>query len=125
MDKEKLRQFKDSLLKLKSEITRMLETQDQPMELRDSFDSVDLATDMIGKMMGALVSSTYEKNLEKIEAALKRMEKDEFGQCLVCGSEISVARLEALPFTLYCIDCQKELEKKRELIREQTEPNFY
>lgn len=125
MDKQKVQEFKENLLKLKTEVVRILENQDQPSELRDSFDDVDIATDMMEKMMGALVSSNYENNLERIEAALKRIEKDEFGKCLVCGTEITLARLEALPFTLYCIDCQKEIEKKRELIKQRTEVEFF
>lgn len=121
MEKEKFEEFKENLLKLKVELTRMLEAQDKPAELRDSYDDADLATDMMGKMMGALVSSNYEKNLERVNAALDRMERGEFGKCLVCSTDIPPARLEALPFTLYCIDCQKEIEKKREFIRQQRE----
>ncbi|UCH92282.1 MAG: TraR/DksA family transcriptional regulator [Candidatus Aminicenantes bacterium] len=120
MNEEKLEQFKENLLKLKVELTRMLESQDKPMELRDAFDDADITTNMMEKMINALVSSNYEKNLERVEAALERIQEGQFGKCLVCGSEIPLGRLEALPFTLYCIDCQKEIERKRELIRDQT-----
>lgn len=120
MNKEKLAQFKENLLKLKVEITRTLETRDEPMELRDSFDDADLTTNIMEKMMNSLVSSNYEKNLERVNYALERIRNNEFGICLVCGKEIPLARLEALPFTLYCIDCQKEIERKRELIKQQS-----
>jgi DnaK suppressor protein len=120
MNKEKLDQFKENLLRLKVQITGMLESQDKPQELRDAFDNPDIANEMIEKMMSTLVSSNYEKNLERINAALERIQNGEFGKCLVCSAEIPLPRLEALPFTLYCITCQKEIEKKRELIREQT-----
>lgn len=125
MDEEKLEQFRENLQKLKTEITRILETQDKPMELRDAFDDADITTEMMEKMMGALVSSNYERNLDKIDAALKRIENNEFGKCMVCGSEIPLGRLEALPFTLYCIACQKEIERKRELLRQQREVEFF
>jgi RNA polymerase-binding protein DksA len=120
MNKEKLEQFKENLLKLKTEITRILETQAEPKELRDAFDDPDIANEIMEKMMSALFSSNYEKNLERIDAALERMQDGQFGICQVCGAEIPLPRLEALPFTLYCIDCQKEIERKRELIRQQT-----
>jgi DnaK suppressor protein len=120
MNKEKLEQFKENLLKLKVEISRMLETQAKPKELRDAFDDPDIANEMMEKMMSALVSSNYEKNLERIDAALERIRDGQFGICQVCSAEIPLPRLEALPFTLYCINCQKEIERKRELIREQT-----
>ena len=120
MNKEKLEQFKGNLLKLKVEITRMLETQAEPKELREAFDDPDIATEMMEKMMSALVSSNYEKNLERIDAALERIQEGQFGICQVCATEIPLPRLEALPFTLYCINCQKEIERKRELIKQQT-----
>jgi len=120
MKKEKLEQFKDNLLKLKADISRMLQTQSEPKELRDAFDDPDIATEMMEKMMSTLVSSNYESNLERIDAALERLQEGQFGKCVVCGTEIPLPRLEALPFTLYCINCQKEIEKNRELLRQQT-----
>ena len=120
MNKEKLEQFKENLLNLKVQITRMLESRDKPVGIRDSFDSLDIANEMSEKMMGALFSFNYEKNLDRIDAALERIEKGEFGKCLVCAGEIPLPRLETLPFTLYCVKCQKEIERKRELIRQQT-----
>jgi DnaK suppressor protein len=120
MKKEKLAQFKDNLLKLKADISRMLQTQSEPKELRDAFDDPDIATEMMEKMMSTLVSSNYESNLERIDAALERLQEGQFGKCVVCGTEIPLPRLEALPFTLYCINCQKEIEKNRELLRQQT-----
>jgi DnaK suppressor protein len=120
MNKEKLELFKENLLRLKVEITRMLESQAEPKELRDAFDDPDIANEMMEKMMSAMVSSNYEKNLERIDAALERIQDGQFGKCQVCSVEIPLPRLEALPFTLYCINCQKEIERKRELIRQQT-----
>ena len=120
MNKEKLEQFKENLLKLKVEITRILENQAEPKELRDAFDDPDIANQMMEKMMSSLFSSNYEKNLERIDAALERIQEGQFGICQVCAAEIPLPRLEALPFTLFCIDCQKEIERKREQIRQKT-----
>jgi len=36
-----------------------------------------------------------------------------FGQCMVCEEEIGAKRLEALPWTRYCIACQESSEKNR------------
>jgi DnaK suppressor protein len=43
-----------------------------------------------------------------IDAALKRMLQDQFGVCEACGSPISKARLEALPWTPLCRDCMEQ-----------------
>ena len=42
-----------------------------------------------------------------IAAALKRMEHDDFGYCLVCGDDIPYKRLMADPAVTRCIDCQQ------------------
>ena len=41
-----------------------------------------------------------------IAAALKRMEDDDYGYCLVCGEDIPYKRLMADPAVTRCIDCQ-------------------
>ncbi|MDQ2965745.1 MAG: TraR/DksA family transcriptional regulator [Chloroflexota bacterium] len=48
-----------------------------------------------------------DKELELVEAALRRLEEGTFGRCLRCGQEIPSGRLEALPWAAYCITCQK------------------
>jgi len=42
-----------------------------------------------------------------IEAALARIAQDRFGVCEKCGSPISKARLEAVPWTRLCRDCKE------------------
>ncbi|MCY1042736.1 TraR/DksA C4-type zinc finger protein [Corallococcus sp. bb12-1] len=37
-----------------------------------------------------------------IDAALRRMDTDVFGECVDCGNEISMDRLEAMPFAIRC-----------------------
>jgi DnaK suppressor protein len=47
------------------------------------------------------------KNLTQIDAALKRIDKGEFGICLDCEEEIAPKRLSALPWARYCLHCQE------------------
>lgn len=42
--------------------------------------------------------------LHEIEAALARITDGSYGTCVVCGNEIAEGRLEARPWTPYCID---------------------
>ena len=46
--------------------------------------------------------------LRAIDAALRRITQDRFGVCEACGSPISKARLEALPWTHLCRDCMEQ-----------------
>ena len=43
--------------------------------------------------------------LGDVEHALAKLETDAYGTCERCGTEISEARLEAMPATRYCISC--------------------
>ena len=43
--------------------------------------------------------------IRRIDAALARLEADEFGDCLRCGEEIEPARLELDPAVPLCFDC--------------------
>lgn len=43
--------------------------------------------------------------LRRIDAALDRAEKGEYGYCVKCGEEIAEARLNALPDTPFCANC--------------------
>ena len=53
------------------------------------------------------------KLIRKIDAALERIEQDEYGYCEVCGIEIGIRRLEARPTATLCIDC-KTIDEFRE-----------
>jgi DnaK suppressor protein len=57
----------------------------------------------------ALIQMKSE-TLNKIDAALRRLEEQTYGDCFECGEEISEARLRALPFAVRCKDCEEARE---------------
>jgi len=50
--------------------------------------------------------------LRAVEAALRRMGDDSYGECIDCGEAIPRARLEANPAAERCIACQQRAEKR-------------
>lgn len=85
-------------------------------EVRDeSSGTVHLDQQSVGRLsrMDALQSQALAKagkvraehQLRLIEAALKRIDLDEFGECVECGEAINPKRLEIDPTTLNCIEC--------------------
>jgi RNA polymerase-binding transcription factor DksA len=46
-----------------------------------------------------------EQELFQIDRALARANQGEYGICSNCGESIPLVRLEAVPFTVYCVDC--------------------
>jgi DnaK suppressor protein len=57
----------------------------------------------------ALIQMKSE-TLNKIDAALRRLDEGSYGDCFECGEEISEARLRALPFAVRCKDCEEARE---------------
>ena len=57
----------------------------------------------------ALIQMKAE-TLNKIDVALRRLEKGTYGQCFECGDEIAKARLLAIPFAVRCRDCEEARE---------------
>ena len=47
----------------------------------------------------------------KIREAIGRIEEGSYGECTVCGEDISGRRLEVRPVTTHCIDCKTEAEQ--------------
>jgi RNA polymerase-binding transcription factor len=52
-----------------------------------------------------------EAQLALVDAAVERLEAGTFGTCVRCGKPIAAARLEALPWAAYCIDCQRIVDR--------------
>ena len=45
--------------------------------------------------------------LQAISAALGRLDSGSYGECLTCGDDIELRRLEARPETFLCLSCQR------------------
>ena len=52
--------------------------------------------------------------LNRIDAALRRLDEGSYGNCIQCGDEIAEARLRALPFAVRCKGCEEALETDEE-----------
>lgn len=57
--------------------------------------------------MAEAASRRRETRRKRIDAALTRIEDDEFGYCQDCGDEISAARLDLDPTLPNCVSCAK------------------
>jgi DnaK suppressor protein len=49
--------------------------------------------------------------VNRITAALERLEEGEYGLCVECGEKIAPARLRAMPEVTTCVRCQDRLER--------------
>jgi len=76
----------------------------------DSLDVADQAVLSYQKELIFKQGTEGHSQLSLVRLALERMHEGTFGDCLHCGAAIGEKRLEALPWTPYCIDCQEKVE---------------
>ncbi len=116
MDKAFVEKMKQKLLEMKSEIVRNLAAENEDfkeiVETDDSKDLVDVASTDIDKKTLDALSAQELKRLRLIEAALSRIENDRYGICMKSGKIIPKERLEAIPYALYRVEYQNEIERR-------------
>jgi DnaK suppressor protein len=74
-------------------------------------DEADLANKSLHTDLALDARARESRELQLIDDALHKIDGGEYGTCGECGGSIAMARLEALPFAEFCIDCQEELER--------------
>jgi DnaK suppressor protein len=77
----------------------------------------DAGSDAYDRDFALSLLSQEQDSLYEIDEALKRIESGTYGICEMSGKPIPHARLEALPFTRYTVECQAELEKRNRFQR--------
>ena len=73
-------------------------------------DVADQAVSSYQKELLFTQGTNGHDQLSLIRSALDRIGEGSYGECLQCGNTIGTKRLEALPWTPYCIDCQEKIE---------------
>jgi DnaK suppressor protein len=84
-------------LEIRKNLTQRRETLD--------YDFAEQAVQRENLEVLSALDNSHTSELEQIEHALVRMDKGEYGVCEGCGEEISPKRLEAVPYTSFCIKC--------------------
>jgi RNA polymerase-binding protein DksA len=89
----------------KTEMTGRLERITANLRRGYDADSKERAKELEDSEVVDALGNEAREELVKISAALRRMDKGEYGLCVDCGSEIKYGRLEAHPYADECIDC--------------------
>jgi DnaK suppressor protein len=111
-DVERLRQKLEFQLHETRQFLRHLDQEARSLDAEAAQDSADRCVISLSKEALFERSSQRRTVLGLIEAALKRIADGSFGTCVGCGDEIQDQRLQALPWTQFCLRCQGELEEK-------------
>ena len=73
-------------------------------------DVVDAALDAAQDEISSKLAEVESRELAQIEGAIERIREGTYGQCQVCNGKIPLARLNALPYAMTCIECQRAAE---------------
>ena len=71
-------------------------------------DAVETFTNELDEGM----ENDLQASLDEVDEALKRVVDGTFGICVDCGQPIPDKRLEALPASARCIECQSKAERR-------------
>ena len=52
------------------------------------------------------------ETIEQIEGALERIEEATYGRCQECGGVIPKTRLNAIPYTPFCVKCASKIQSR-------------
>ena len=76
-------------------------------------DVVDGAADSVEDEVASELVEVESRELARVEHSMEQMREGRYGVCEACGSNIPLARLNALPYATLCIRCQREVEQRQ------------
>ncbi len=74
-------------------------------------DSADMANDDVERELSSQLASLESQELEQTEAAILALREGRYGTCEECHNAIPISRLQALPHSTTCIECQRSEER--------------
>lgn len=113
--------FRDRLLEWKAAI--LSESRDTLATLKNESlrepDVTDRASSETDWSIELRTRDRQRKLISKIDAALRRIEEDEYGYCEVTGEPIALARLEARPIATMTVEAQERHERQEKVSRDE------
>src|SRR5204862_7863030 len=114
MDKKRLEYYKKKLLTRREELTKTIARTQEEGRTADEDPTVDLADKAANSYTKEFLfgmTNTDRTILNMIDAALKRINADDYGVCANCQEELQQKRLEAVNWAKHCISCEEKAEK--------------
>jgi DnaK suppressor protein len=114
-DKSKQR-LRKALEDMQQEILDEVRVQIERSRVKDhTGDMGDYATADMAAEYAYLFGERLRKRLQLIEDALDGIENGDYGFCEECDEPINEKRLQLMPFALFCVRCQSELERQAKM----------
>ena len=111
MKKDFIEKQKQKLIELKNELLATINGHNEQVSdiagVSEPGDEADIASQRIDEL-----GEQSTRRLNMINAALDRIEQNQYGICLLCEKPIPESRLEVLPYAPLCVDCQARQERR-------------
>jgi len=126
MKADKRQAYREKLLALREriggEVNYVVEALQEDVNFNENVSSApvhlaDVAEDSVEADVEIL--HTTRSILDEVNAALARLDEGTFGVCVECGTTISEERLNAIPYTAYCVRCARSAEQPAASITEE------
>jgi DnaK suppressor protein len=112
-----LQKYRERLLAKEQELLRemaRIESEARESRSADVEDPIDEAISSEAKAAAFHESTLNMQTLQQVRNALRRMEEGDYGTCIDCGKPIEPARLEAVPWTPYCLTDQQRHDQSEQ-----------
>ena len=120
MNERQTEYFRRKLLNWKAELLE--DTRDTVAGMKDQTrnipDVADRASEETDRSLELRTRDRQRKLVTKIDAALRRIDNDEYGYCEVTGEPISLRRLDARPIATMSLEAQERHERREKVHRD-------
>lgn len=116
MTKDKLDRYRDLLTAERTRIMHNVDSLRDELSVSISDDTQesglethmgDVGTETFNRERDVSIEDQEERLVSEIDTALSRLDAGTYGTCIDCDAPISTHRLEALPWAVRCIDCER------------------
>ena len=116
LKKSDIERFRKRLLDMKAQYTNLVRHVSEEVKTTDeskgySQHQADEGTDDFDRSISLQVSGEEFKILRQIDRALEKIDENTYGICDITNEEISLPRLEAIPYATMTVKAQEMLEK--------------
>jgi DnaK suppressor protein len=105
--KPRPKNYRELLLAKKAELSSSVRSKLDTLTGPSGAAMEDLAPVFTDQFIALRINSLDYLQLRLIDAALARIDSEEYGMCTNCGNPIAGARLDAIPWAVRCIACQE------------------
>ena len=121
MTKTEINKYREILEARQAELAQVLRNRDG-ITIEKSPDALDEVQNAAERELAIRNLDRESQMLRNVRAALHRIDDGTFGVCIHCEEDISPKRLNAVPWTPLCIQCQEAADRNREEAADALDP---